>query len=102
MRRVEQAVATIPRRAQGVGQPGHGEVGDRHLPTTGYGVAHNLTPELQEKIKDAFFSFPWEEPKLQEEFSKCGEAKFVPITFKENWAVIRQIDDASGIEYSCE
>jgi phosphonate transport system substrate-binding protein len=72
------------------------------FPTTGYGIAHNLTPELQEKIKDAFFSFPWEGSKLLEEFSKSGEAKFIPITFKDNWAVIRQIDEASGVEYSCQ
>ena len=72
------------------------------FPTTGYGLAHNLTPELQEKIKDAFFSFPWAGSKLEEEFSKSGEAKFIPITFKEDWAVIRQIDEASGVEYSCE
>lgn len=72
------------------------------FPTTGYGLAHNLTPELQEKIKDAFFSFEWAGSKLEEEFSKSGEAKFVPITFKDNWAVIRQIDEASGVEYTCE
>ncbi|MDQ2705405.1 MAG: phosphate/phosphite/phosphonate ABC transporter substrate-binding protein [Pseudomonadota bacterium] len=72
------------------------------FPTTGYGLAHNLTPELQEKIKDAFFSFPWEGSKLQEEFAKSGEAKFIPITFKDNWAVIRQIDEASGVEYTCQ
>ena len=30
------------------------------FPTTGYGVAHNLDPALQAKIKEAFFTFPWE------------------------------------------
>lgn len=72
------------------------------FPTTGYGIANNLAPELQEKIKDAFFSFPWEGSKLQEEFSKSGEAKFIPITFKENWAVVRQIDEANGVSYTCK
>ena len=72
------------------------------FPTTGYGLAHNLMPELQDKIKDAFFSFPWEGSKLQEEFSKSGEAKFIPITFKDDWAVIRQIDEASGVSYTCQ
>lgn len=71
------------------------------FPTTGYGVVYNLTPELQEKIKEAFFSFPWEGSKLAEEFSKSGEAQFVPITFKEDWAVIRKIDDANGVTYNC-
>lgn len=71
------------------------------FPTTGYGVVYNLHPELQETIRDAFFSFDWEGTKLQEEFSKSGEAQFIPITFQEDWAVIRQIDEASGVSYSC-
>ena len=72
------------------------------FPTTGYGLVYNLKPELQEKIKEAFFSFPWEGSKLQEEFSKSGEAKFIPITFKEDWAIIRQIDEANDVSYTCE
>jgi len=72
------------------------------FPTTGYGVAHNLTPELQDKIKEGFFSFNWEGSSLAEEFSKSGEEQFIPITFKDNWAVIRQIDEATGVSYACE
>ncbi|MDT8344191.1 MAG: phosphate/phosphite/phosphonate ABC transporter substrate-binding protein [Thermohalobaculum sp.] len=72
------------------------------FPTTGYGVAHNLTPALQEKIKEAFATFQWEGSKLAEEFSKSGEAQFIPITFKDNWAVIRTIDEASGVVYTCQ
>ena len=72
------------------------------FPTTGYGVAHNLTPELQDKIKEGFFSFPWEGSSLAEEFSKSGEEQFIPITFKDNWSVIRQIDEATGVSYACQ
>jgi phosphonate transport system substrate-binding protein len=72
------------------------------FPTTGYGVAHNLTPELQEKIMDGFFSFNWEGSSLAEEFSKSGEEQFIPITFKDNWSVIRQIDEATGVSYACQ
>lgn len=71
------------------------------FPTTGYGVAHNLTPELQGKIQQAFFSFDWEGTSLEEEFSKSGEAQFIPITFQEHWEVIRKIDDANGVVYNC-
>ncbi len=71
------------------------------FPTTGYGVAHNLTPELQEKIKEAFFSFDWEGSSLQEEFSKSGESQFIPISFQEHWSVIREIDAAMNVSYSC-
>lgn len=72
------------------------------FPTTGYGIAHNLEPALQEKIRSAFFSFDWEGTALQEEFSKSGEAQFIPITFKEHWDVIRKIDAANGVAYNCQ
>jgi phosphonate transport system substrate-binding protein len=72
------------------------------FPTTGYGVVYNLKPELQEKIKEAFFSYPWEGSALAEEFSKSGEAQFIDITFKDDWAVIRQIDEANGVSYACQ
>jgi phosphonate transport system substrate-binding protein len=71
------------------------------FPTTGYGVAHNLAPELQEKIREAFFSFDWAGSSLEAEFGKSGEAQFIPITFQENWAVVREIDAAMGVTYSC-
>jgi phosphonate transport system substrate-binding protein len=71
------------------------------FPTTGYGVAHNLTPELQEAIREAFFSFDWEGTALMEEFGRNGESQFIPITFQEDWAVIRQIDEANGVVYEC-
>ena len=71
------------------------------FPTTGYGTAHNLTPELQAQIQDAFFSFEWEGSSLEEEFKRNGEAQFIPITFKEHWAVIRKIDEANDVSYTC-
>lgn len=72
------------------------------FPTTGYGIAHNLTPALQEKIKEAFFSFKWEGSSLAAEFGKSGEEQFIPITFKDTWSVIRQIDAATGVSYACQ
>jgi len=72
------------------------------FPTTGFGVVYNLKPELQEKIKEAFFSFNWEGTSLQEEFSRSGEEQFIPITFQEHWAVIRKIDEANGVSYDCK
>lgn len=71
------------------------------FPTTGYGTAYNLTPELQDKIKEAFFSFDWEGTKLAEEFGRSGDEQFIPITFENEWSVIRTIDEANGVEYNC-
>lgn len=72
------------------------------FPTTGYGVAYNLKPELQAQIKDAFFSFEWAGSSLEEEFSKSKESKFLPMTYKKFWNVIRKIDAANDVSYTCQ
>lgn len=70
------------------------------FPTTGYGYAHNLRPDLAAKIKLAFWTFPWEGSDLYKEFKKGGS--FIPITYKGHWAVIRTIDKANGVSYACK
>ncbi len=70
------------------------------FPTTGYGHAHNLDPTVVAKIKQAFFTFPWEGSDLQTEFQK--EGKFVSIHHKSDWDIIRKIDMANGVSYSCK
>lgn len=72
------------------------------FPTTGFGVVYNLTPELQDKIKQAFFDFNWEGSSLQEEFSKSGEEQFIEMNYKDFWDVIRKIDAENGVSYACE
>jgi phosphonate transport system substrate-binding protein len=71
------------------------------FPTTGYGTVYNLHPDLQEKVKEAFFSYEWEGTALAEEFGRNGEDQFIPITFQDDWSVIRQIDAAMGVTYTC-
>jgi phosphonate transport system substrate-binding protein len=70
------------------------------FPTTSYGYAHNLDPKLVEKIKEAFFTFPWEGSALKAEFKT--EDRFVPITYQKDWSVIRKIDAATGVKYACK
>jgi len=72
------------------------------FPTTGYGTAHNLTPELKEKIRNAFFNFEWEGTSLEAEFEKSNEGQFLEMTYQEFWEVIRKIDAANGVSYACE
>ncbi len=72
------------------------------FPTTGYGTVYNLKPELQASIREAFKTFQWAGSSLEAEFKKSGESQFIPITFKENWAVVRKIDEATGVQYSCK
>ncbi len=70
------------------------------FPTTGYGHVYNLKPEVAEKVKQAFFTYPWEGSALKAEFKT--EDRFVPITYEKNWAVVRKIDAASGVKYTCK
>ncbi|MBT2785722.1 MULTISPECIES: phosphate/phosphite/phosphonate ABC transporter substrate-binding protein [unclassified Halomonas] len=72
------------------------------FPTTAYGLAHNLKPELAESIQDAFFSYDWEGTPLEAEFANSGESQFIPISYEENWSVIRTIADATGVTYDCD
>jgi len=68
------------------------------FPTTSYAYAHDLAPELKESIEEAFFSFDFEGTALGEEFT--GVSKFIPITYEDQWRVIRQIQRANGVEYT--
>ncbi len=71
------------------------------FPTTGYGHAHNLHPELVAKIKTAFWTFDFDDDALfKKEFAKAD--RFIGITHKNDWAVIRQIDTANGVSYDCK
>ena len=71
------------------------------FPTTGYGHAHNLHPELAAKVKTAFWTYPWsEDANFVKEFKKAD--RFIGITHKFDWAVIRQIDAANGVSYDCK
>ena len=74
------------------------------FPTTAYGLAHNLKPELAAKIKAAFFNFKWEGTAMAEEFARTvpPQEKFMPISYKEKWAVVRDIDQAMGVSYTCK
>ena len=72
------------------------------FPTTGFGVAHNLKPELKAKIKNAFLNFKWAGTSLEKEFSRGGEGKFLEMTYKKFWDVIRKIDAANNVSYACK
>ena len=72
------------------------------FPTTGFGVAHDLEPDLAAKIRAAFFTFDWEGSSLQREFEKSNEAQFLGMNYRDFWEVIRKIDAANGVSYACE
>ncbi len=74
------------------------------FPTTGYGYVHNLKPELAAKVREAFFSYNWEGTALAKEFNTAEppQEKFMPITYKQHWQIIRDIDRAMNVSYACK
>jgi phosphonate transport system substrate-binding protein len=72
------------------------------FPTTSYGYVYNLKPELAAKIVDAFLTFDWSGTGLEKEFAANEWNKFIPITYKDQWKVIRTIQKHNGVVYSDE
>jgi phosphonate transport system substrate-binding protein len=67
------------------------------FPTSSFGYAHDLKPELVSKIKEAFLSFRFSK-EMSETFG--GADRFFPVTYQQDWAVIRDIAHATGTAYT--
>lgn len=67
------------------------------FPTSSFGYAHNLNPELVKKIVDAFYSYRFT-PAMQETFGKAD--RFYPVTYQKDWKVIRDIAESTGTSYN--
>ena len=74
------------------------------FPTTAFGHVYNLHPDLVKKVREAFLGFAWEGTELQKEFGKgdSPREKFLPIAYREQWEVVRKIDQAMGVSYNCK
>lgn len=72
----------------------------RPFPRTAFGVAHDLTPELRGKIREAFTSFDFRNSALGKEFK--DSRAFVAIDYKRDWANIRAIQKATGVTYTAD
>lgn len=70
------------------------------FPRAAFGVAHNLAPELQAKIKEAFVGFDFKNSKLGAEFKDVE--RFAPVDYKEHWRDVRTIQKATGVSYNQE
>lgn len=70
------------------------------FPTTGYGHAHNLHPSLALLIRKAFFTFDFEGNSVGEEFTEAD--RFLPITYRNEWRVVRTIQEANDVRYTRE
>ena len=64
------------------------------FPTAGFGHVNTLKPELAERVKKAFFSFQWKGTGVEREFGGSDQTKFAAVSFKNDFAGVREIDDA--------
>lgn len=67
------------------------------FPTSSFGYAHDLNPDLASKIQYAFNTFRFSD-KMKNTFN--GADRFFPITYQGDWAVIRDIAHATGTAYT--
>lgn len=70
------------------------------FPRTAFGVAHNLSPELRAKIKEAFLSFDFKKSKLATEFKDIE--RFAEVVYRDAWRDVRTIQQARGVRYTQE
>lgn len=67
------------------------------FPTSSFAYAHDLKPDLAEKIKTCFYAFTFT-AEMTKEFN--GNNKFVPITYQKDWEVVRRVAEGSGTPYN--
>jgi phosphonate transport system substrate-binding protein len=67
------------------------------FPSSGFAYAHDLKPELAEKLKKCFYDFRFP-PQMQKDFE--GDDRFFPITYLKEWAIVRKVAEDSGTPYN--
>ena len=80
--------------------------------TGGIGYNYKLHPKVAQKVREAFFSFELDKPHgtptsmsfFEDRFEQSADLQvmFMPITYKEHFAVIRMIDKALGTSHDCQ
>lgn len=67
------------------------------FPTSSFARAHNLNPELAERLTRCFHDYRYTEEMVT---AFEGADRFFPITYEEHWAVVRRVAEASGTPYN--
>ncbi|MEN1680827.1 MAG: phosphate/phosphite/phosphonate ABC transporter substrate-binding protein [Planctomycetota bacterium] len=63
-------------------------------PPAAIGYAYNLKPEVREKIAETLLAFQWAGTGIEGNYGGAEAAKFVPVSYKDDWASVRRIDEA--------
>ncbi len=58
------------------------------FPTSSFAYAHDLAPDLAERLKHCFFAFRFT-PEMRAAFH--GDEEFVPIRYDKDWAIVRAV-----------
>jgi phosphonate transport system substrate-binding protein len=67
------------------------------FPTNGYVHAHDLRPALAARIRTCFFDYRFSDAEKRE-FN--GEDRYVPVNYKDQWAVVREVAEKSGTPFN--
>lgn len=69
------------------------------FPTSSFGYSSQLCPDLVQKIVGAFHTYRFTDS-MKKSFG--GADRFYPVTYMADWAVIREIAEATGTSYNEE
>jgi len=69
------------------------------FPTASMGMAYNLKPELAAKIKEALLTFDWKGTPLEAELASSTKTTFLPANYKNQFSLLRKIDDVTGTKH---
>jgi len=67
------------------------------FPTSSFAYAHDLEPKLRDTMLKCFYDYRFP-PAMQKAFD--GADRFFPITYKEHWAIVRQVAEGSGEKFN--
>lgn len=70
------------------------------FPAGTLGLAHDLKPELAEKIRSAIVGFTFKGTSLER--ALAPEGSFVRVTYKDDFALVRRIDDETGNKHTLQ
>ncbi|QDU31872.1 Phosphate-import protein PhnD precursor [Anatilimnocola aggregata] len=63
------------------------------FPPACFAHAHQLHPELVQKVKTAFLDFPWPGTSLEKAYAAAQQSRFVPATYQADWQPVRDVED---------
>jgi phosphonate transport system substrate-binding protein len=67
------------------------------FPAAAVGYVYNLKPELADTIREAILAFKVQDDSITQELAE-GVTGFTPVSYKDDWALIRRIDEVVSID----